>query len=284
MVLSLSNGELAIPDMSGRKTTVFDTTGVQLRTDGYFQLMDAPIQLVSVGASIVGATRSLSGMLSSMMSGGKDESGYTVRVMPAQTGGTSKEIANLPIAAPSSFDPQTMTMRINFSPPMPLLASSGDRLFVASNQHYSIDMYDLDFQKIGTIGRTVKRMPLTAADRMRTTREFGQMKNDMPPDMLDAIHMEPTMSDSLPAIRAIAAGDSIVLVEQGDFVSKDAPVAKDYLRWDVLGWDDSYKGYVDLPVGMSISRIRNGRLYGTLFARKQKSAVVFELAPPKTLR
>jgi hypothetical protein len=281
-VLMLSDGELAVPDVMSRRTTIFDTTGAQVRSDGFFTLMDAPTQMSAVGSWIVGSTRSVMGMLSGMMGGGKDDSGYAIKVMPTTNAATSKEIAHMSIAAPMSFDGTTMKM--NLSPPMPLLASSGDRLFVASNERYSIDMYDVDGQKIGTLGRTVKRKPVTAANRMRTTREFAQMMDSIPPMIRQQIKMEPVMSDSLPVINAMAAGDSMLLVRRGEFVSSDPPVAVNTSRWDVIGWDNSYKGYVDLPSGFAPARIHNGRLYGVLTVKAEKAAAVYTIAPPRSAR
>jgi hypothetical protein len=280
-VLMLSDGELAVPDAMSRKTTVFDTTGAQIRSDGFFPLMDAPLQMTAVGSWIVGSTRSVMGMLAGMMNGGRDESGYAIKVMPSQSSAMSKEIAHLSMPSPMSFDGKTM--KFNVSPPMPLMTSSGDRLFVASNEKYSIDMYDVDGQKIGTIGRTVKRMPLTAAHRMRETRQFAQMMDSIPPRMRQQIRMEPEMSDSLPVITALVAGDSMVLVKRGDFVSKDLPPAANTARWDVLGWDNNYNGYVDLPAGFTPARI-SGRIYGVLVAKGQKAVAIYTLSAPKPVR
>jgi hypothetical protein len=172
------------------------------------------------------------------------------------------------------------TMRFNINPPMPLLASSGDRLFVASNEHYNITMYDVDRAMVGTLQRAVQRKPLTAADRMRVSREFGQMMDSVPAEMKAMIKMAPAVSDSLPVITALAAGDSLVLVRRGAFVSRDAPPATGTARWDVLGWDNHYRGYVDLPAGFSVSALREGRLYGVLTTGKTTSVVVMSLAPP----
>ena len=279
MLVPLANGELAIPDLMGRQTTVYDTTGALVRTDGFFDLMDAPTTWAGLGSNLVGVTRSVAGMLAGLMNGGKDNSGYTVKVMPSQNS-RGQDIANIQIPSPMSFD--GTTMRMNLQPPMPVLASSGDRLFVGSNERYHISMYDTDGNRIGTIQRTVQRKPLSAADKMRVTREFAQMMDSVPPVVRERIKMQPDMSDSLPAITSIVAGDSVLLVRRGSIVAKEpVPIAANTARWDIIAWDNTYLGYVDLPAGFEVSSMKDGRLYGELTAvGKRPVVVVFALAPP----
>jgi hypothetical protein len=135
-------------------------------------------------------------------------------------------------------------------------------------------MYDSAGGKIGTLQRNVKRKPLTAADRIRISREFGQIMDSVPPVIRQQMKFEPEMSDSLPAISELAAGDSLLLVRRGSFVSQDPAPAANQSRWDILGWDNSYRGFVDLPSSLSISGIRNGRLYAVACAGRAAKTLI----------
>jgi hypothetical protein len=246
-------------------------------------MMEQPQGWAGLGGSIIVATQSMADMFAGMMGGGKSEMAYTVRVMqtPSRPG---REIMRLQLPPMVKFDGTTMRMRTE--PPQLLMTSDGNRLFVASNEHYSIEMYDGDGQKLGTLRRNVARKPITAADRMRTTREFAQMMDSMPPAMRGLIKMEPEMSDSLPAISDLAAGDSLLFVERGAIISRDAtPVPPKMSRWDVIGWDNVYRGYIDMPAGSTIVGVRNGKLYGTQWAQgKSPVVVVWSLTPPARTR
>lgn len=259
-VITLTSGEVAVTDMIGRQTSVFDSTGSFLRNDGTYSMMETPQQFAGLGSRVVAATQSMADMVSGFMNGGKSESSFAIRMMPGRSF-AGREIMRMQMPQMVTFNGTTMRMRTD--PPVVLLKSSGDRLFVASNEHYSITMYDEDGQKVGTVGRRVSRKPLTPADRMRTTREFAHMMDSMPPAMRERIRMQPEMGDSLPAIVDLAAGDSLVFVQRGAIVSRDAaPLPARMSRWDVIGWDNTYRGYIDMPAGSTIVGARNGKLYG----------------------
>jgi hypothetical protein len=279
-LVSLAGGELAVADLMGRETTVYDTTGTQLRSEGFFPMTDAPMQWSSLGSNIVASTRSLTDVMGSMMSGKTDGGAVSVKVMPtSRTSGA--ELTRVAMPLPMSMDPATMTMRISTQPGVLLMASTGSRLFVASNQHYSITMFDSTGAKIGTLERNVARKPLTAADKIRATRQFAQMMDSIPPMIRQQLKMQPNLSDSLPAIAQLAAGDSIVLVRRGAIESRDATVqAANTSRWDVLGWDNKYRGYVDLPSGYTVPAISGGKLYGVMSTRGTSAVVVMRLSPP----
>jgi hypothetical protein len=109
------------------------------------------------------------------------------------------------------------------------------------------------------------------------------MMDSIPPMIREQMKMQPNLSDSLPAIAQLAAGDSIVLVRRGAIVSRDATVqAANTSRWDVLGWDNKYRGYLDLPSGYTVSAIADGKLYGTMSTRgtSAPAVVVMKLSPP----
>jgi hypothetical protein len=278
-VIALSEGAVAVSDMISRQTSVFDSTGRFLRSDGGFSLMETAHAWAGLGSRVVASTQSMSDMMSGLMNGGKSDAAFTVRMMPTSSE-AGREIARMQMPPMVNFDGTTMRMRTE--PPLLLMASSGDRLFVASNEHYSITMYDIDGRKVGTIGRRVARKPVTAADRMRTTREFAQQMDSLPPAMRERIKFKPEMGDSLPAITSLAAGDSLVFVHRGSIVSRDAaPQPAKTSRWDVLGWDNTYRGYLDMPIGTTIVGARNGRLYGMQRGPgSASSVVVWTLTPP----
>jgi hypothetical protein len=131
-----------------------------------------------------------------------------------------------------------------------LIAANTSRVFVGNNDTYSIDIFDLNGNRVGQINRPVTPRPFTEADRKAYIASLP-----------DRISKDSTMWRQLLPDSTFPAYDRILTDANGVWV-QDPSVTDSVKTWRVFDNDGAYVKTVTVPAAYELAQVTDGQMFG----------------------
>ncbi|MGH7468964.1 MAG: hypothetical protein ACRENP_13500 [Longimicrobiales bacterium] len=253
-VIPNPQGTVVVPDLGNQRLTVFDSLG-KPRTNTPFKTHGGlPTDWFSLGDRIVYLLRPLP---NAAIAQSQLQAVQQATLIARAWSGREDTLFSSPAPATFRFLAGNRVIA-NLSPSRINVASDGTHLYVATNDEYSIRVFDASGTQLMTLTRAVQPVPVPAAKRKELEDMAAAIRQGLPPQMKSyALSFEyPT---HLQAASQLVAGDGVLLVRRGDLAAINGNVV-----WDVFD-RHRFAGTLLLSAAFSPRVIHRTRLYGIAY-------------------
>lgn len=134
-----------------------------------------------------------------------------------------------------------------------LIAANTSRLFVGNNDTFTIDIYDLNGNKVGQINRPADPRPFTEADRKAYVEDWGNRTGRLVTDT--ALWRQILPAATFPAY------DRLLTTTQGVWVQEPS-VTDSVKTWRVFDNNGAYVKTVTVPATYELMQVSGGQMFG----------------------